>query len=128
MLILRRIYEAIAESNIRHNEFFNKTSIDDEIQSKLNAYIITINEKVIREGIKSARAKDPTNTKKNITKNDIETYKTSLISQQRTVIRDQVRVNREKQWYMKYGAQAETHLNIAPVIENTFDFFNYDEL
>jgi hypothetical protein len=60
-------YESLAESNQRHNEFFNKASIDDEIRAKLNEYILTLSDKVVREAI-DYRAIDPTNIKKNITK------------------------------------------------------------
>ena len=60
-------YESLAESNQRHNEFFNKVSIDDEIRAKLNEYILTLSDKVVREAI-DYRAIDPTNIKKNITK------------------------------------------------------------
>ena len=88
-------YEALAESNNRHNEFFNKASIDDETRAKLNEYVLTLTDKVVREAIKTSRAIDPTNIKKNITKKDMDTHKTTLTSNQRAIIRDQVRVERE---------------------------------
>ena len=36
---IKSIYESLAESNKRHNELFNKDSINEEIHSKLNDYI-----------------------------------------------------------------------------------------
>ena len=70
---------------------------------------------------------DPAIKRKNITKKDIELYKTTLITKRRALIKDQVKADREKQWYQKYGKLTATQLNLDLNI-NTSDFYNFETL
>jgi len=51
-------YEPLAESSRQHNEFFNKASIDQEIEQKLNEYIQTITDNEIRQEVANLWSSD----------------------------------------------------------------------
>lgn len=73
-------YEAMAESNRRRNEFFNRYSINKDVDARLNEYIATLTDTFLRQEIKNSRASDPNNKKKYITKKDLANLKESMIN------------------------------------------------